>query len=67
VFVFLPFNAIIDGFLVGLAVIVLVGLIDVIYQVRALYKILGQFLAAGVFTLISGKILVTMGGHVRHR
>ena len=42
VFVFLPFNATVDGFLAGLAVIVLVGLIDDIYQVRALYKLLGQ-------------------------
>jgi UDP-GlcNAc:undecaprenyl-phosphate GlcNAc-1-phosphate transferase len=61
VLVFLPFNAIIDGFLAGLVVIVLVGLIDDIYQVRALYKLLGQILAAGVFILVSGKTLVTMG------
>jgi UDP-GlcNAc:undecaprenyl-phosphate GlcNAc-1-phosphate transferase len=61
VLVFLPFNAIISGFLAGLVVIVLVGLIDDIYQVRALYKLLGQILAAGVFILVSGKTLVTMG------
>ena len=61
VFVFLPFNNIIAGFLAGLAIIVLVGLIDDIYEVRALYKLLGQIVAASVFILVSGKSLVTMG------
>jgi UDP-GlcNAc:undecaprenyl-phosphate GlcNAc-1-phosphate transferase len=61
VFLFLPFNSIIAGFLAGLAIIVLVGLIDDIHQVRALYKLLGQGIAAGVFILVSGKSLVTMG------
>jgi UDP-GlcNAc:undecaprenyl-phosphate GlcNAc-1-phosphate transferase len=62
VLAFLPFNTTIAGFLAGLGIIVLVGLIDDIYEVRALYKLLGQIIAAGIFILVSGKTLVTMGG-----
>ena len=61
VFVFLPFNAIISGFLSGLAVIMLVGLIDDIYRVRAIYKLFWQIVAAAVFILVSGQSIVTLG------
>lgn len=60
-FVFMPFNTLVAGFLAGLVVIVLIGLVDDIYQIRALYKLVGQIVAAAVFILISGKTLATMG------